>query len=131
QCNISFNRHRGTVRGLHFQRPPHAEVKLVRCTAGRAYDVILDLRPHSPAFRRHFAVELEPRSRAMLYVPEGVAHGFQTLDDNTELFYQMSVPFHPDAATGVRWNDPAFAIAWPLPVSVISARDDSYPDFAA
>jgi dTDP-4-dehydrorhamnose 3,5-epimerase len=129
QCNISFNRHRGTVRGLHLQRPPHAEVKLVRCTAGRVYDVIVDVRPQSPTFRRHFAVELDPRSHTMLYVPEGVAHGFQTLEDDTELFYQMSVAFHPDAAAGVRWNDPAFAIAWPLPVSVISTRDQSYPDF--
>jgi dTDP-4-dehydrorhamnose 3,5-epimerase len=130
QCNISFNRHRGTVRGLHFQQPPHGEVKLVRCTAGRVYDVIVDLRPQSPTFRRHFGVELDARRRTSLYVPEGVAHGFQTLEDDTELFYQMSAPFHAGAAAGVRWNDPAFAIAWPLSVSVISARDQSYPDFA-
>ena len=130
QCNISFNRHRGTVRGLHFQRPPHGEVKLVRCTAGGAYDVIVDLRPQSPTFRRHFAVELDARRRTMLYVPEGVAHGFQTLEDDTELFYQMSAPYHADAAAGVRWNDPAFAIPWPLSVSAISARDRSYPNFA-
>lgn len=129
QCNISFNRQRGTVRGLHFQRPPHGEVKLVRCTVGRVYDIIVDLRPESPTFRRHFAVELDARRCTMLYVPEGVAHGFQTLEDDTELFYQMSAPFHPDAAAGVRWNDPAFAIPWPLSVSVISARDHSYPDF--
>ncbi len=130
QCNISFNRHRGTVRGLHFQRPPHGEVKLVRCTAGHVYDVIVDLRPRSPTFRRHFAVELDARRRTALYVPDGVAHGFQTLEDDSELFYQMSAPFHADAAAGVRWNDPAFGIAWPLSVSVISARDRSYPDFA-
>jgi dTDP-4-dehydrorhamnose 3,5-epimerase len=129
QCNISFNRSKGTVRGLHFQRPPHAEAKLVRCTAGSVYDVIVDLRPGSPAFCRHVGVELSARNRTLLYVPEGVAHGFQTLEDDAEVFYQMSNPFDPDAAAGVRWNDPAFAIAWPLAVSVISERDRSHPDF--
>ena len=130
QCNISFNRVKGTLRGLHFQRPPHAEAKLVRCTAGRVYDVIVDLRPDSPAFCRHLAIELSARNRTMLYVPQGVAHGFQTLEDESEVFYQMSAPYERDAAAGVRWDDAAFAIAWPLAVSVVSARDRSYPDFA-
>jgi len=129
QCNISFNRAKGTLRGLHFQRPPHAEAKLVRCTAGRVYDVIVDLRPDSPAFCRHLAIELSARNHTMLYVPKGVAHGFQTLEDESEVFYQMSAPYERDAAAGVRWDDAAFAIAWPLGVSVGSARDRSYPDF--
>ena len=129
QCNVSFNRTKGTVRGLHFQRSPHAEAKLVRCTAGTVYDVIVDLRPDSPAFCRHVGIELNARQHTLLYVPEGVAHGFQTLEDDAEVFYQISAPFHRDAAAGARWNDPAFAIAWPLAVSVISERDRSYPDF--
>jgi dTDP-4-dehydrorhamnose 3,5-epimerase len=129
QCNISFNRRRGTLRGLHFQRPPHAEAKLVRCTAGAVYDVIVDLRPASPTFCRHFAVELNVRNRKLLYVPEGFAHGFQTLEEDTEAFYQMSAPFEPEARAGVRWNDPAFAIAWPLEVTSISETDRSFPDF--
>jgi dTDP-4-dehydrorhamnose 3,5-epimerase len=129
QCNISFNRRRGTVRGLHWQRPPRGEAKLVRCTAGALYDVIVDLRPASPTFRRHVAVELSACSRTMLYVPEGFAHGFQTLEDDTEVFYQMSEAFAPDAMAGARWNDPAFDVEWPLPVSVISERDRTYPDF--
>jgi len=131
QCNISFNAAAGTLRGLHFQHPPHAEAKLVRCTAGRVYDVIVDLRPQSPTFRHHVAVELSARTRTMLYVPEGCAHGFQTLADDSEVFYQMSAPFHAAAAAGVRWDDPAFGIAWPLPVSVISERDRRYADFDA
>ena len=130
QCNISFNRAKGTLRGLHFQRPPDGEAKLVRCTAGRVYDVIVDLRADSPAFCRYLGIELSARNRTMLYVPQGVAHGFQTLEDESEVFYQMSAPYEGDAAAGVRWNDAAFAIAWPLAVSVISARDRSYPDFA-
>lgn len=129
QCNISFNRRTGTLRGLHFQRPPHTEAKLVCCTAGALYDVVVDLRPDSPTFCRHFAVELSARNRTMLYVADGVAHGFQTLQDDTQVFYQMSAPFCPDAAAGVRWNDPGFAIVWPLEVSVISERDRTYPDF--
>lgn len=131
QCNVSFNRHRGTLRGLHFQRPPHAEVKLVRCTAGRIYDVIVDLRGDSPTFARHFAVELSASNHKAVYVPEGFAHGFQSLEDDTEVFYQMSQPFAAEAAGGVRWNDPAFAIRWPLDPTVISERDRSYPDFEA
>jgi dTDP-4-dehydrorhamnose 3,5-epimerase len=130
QCNISFNRRRGTLRGLHFQRSPHAEAKLVRCTHGAVYDVVIDLRPDSPRFLTHFGVELSASNRKMIYVPEGFAHGFQTLEDDTEVFYQMSVPFFPEAAGGVRWNDPAFAIEWPLEVSAISEGDRSHPDFS-
>ena len=129
QCNISFNRRRGTVRGLHFQRLPHAEAKLVRCTAGAIYDVAVDLRPASPTFCRHVGVELTARNRRMLYVPPGFAHGFQTLADESEVFYQMSEPFAAAAADGVRWDDPAFAIVWPLDVQVISERDRSFADF--
>jgi dTDP-4-dehydrorhamnose 3,5-epimerase len=129
QCNTSFNRAKGTVRGLHFQRPPHAEAKLVRCTRGAAYDVIVDLRADSPTYLRHFGVELSARNRKMVYVPEGFAHGFQTLEDDTDIFYQMSAPYVAQAAGGVRWDDPLFAIEWPLAVSVISERDRSYPDF--
>ena len=114
QCSISFNKKRGTLRGLHYQAPPHAETKLVRCTSGAIYDVIVDLRPESPSCRRHFATVLSAENRAMLYVPEGFAHGFQTLEDGTEVFYQMSKFHAPECARGVRWNDPAFAIEWPI-----------------
>jgi len=129
QCNVSFNPRRGTVRGMHFQRPPHAEAKLVRCTAGALWDVALDLRPDSPTFCRHFAVELSAENRRMLYLPEGLGHGYQTLAEDTEVFYQVSVPYAPDHGGGVRWNDPAFDIAWPLPVTMIAERDRTYPDF--
>ncbi len=129
QCDVSFNRRRGTVRGLHLQRPPHAETKVVRCTAGGIYDVIVDLRIGSPTFRRYFAIELTAGNRAALYVPEGFAHGFQSLADDTEVFYQMSRPYVAEAAAGFRWNDPAFGIEWPLELSVISDRDRSFPDF--
>lgn len=131
QCSISFNQKRGTVRGLHFQRPPRAEVKLVRCTAGALYDVIVDVRPDSATFRQHFGVELNAANRKLLYVPEGCAHGFQTLDDDTEVSYQMSETFDPNASGGIRWNDPALGIAWPLAVSSISERDRAWPDFRA
>lgn len=126
QCNVSFNERRGTLRGMHYQAEPWAEAKLVRCTMGAIYDVILDLRPDSPAYRRWEAVELSAGNRLMLYIPEGVAHGFQTLEDNTEVFYQMSVPYHPECARGVRFDDPAFAIRWPLPDPVVSAGDRAY-----
>lgn len=129
QCNISYNAERGTLRGMHYQAPPHEEAKLVRCTRGRIYDVIVDLRRDSPAFTRHVGIELNDRNRTMLYVPEGVAHGFLTLEDDTEVFYQMSTFYAPEAARGVRWNDPAFAIDWPAPVRQVKARDANYPDF--
>ena len=129
QCNISYNRRRGTLRGLHLQVPPYAEPKLVRCTAGAIYDVVLDLRPDSEAFLRWVAVELTAENRRMLFVPEGCAHGFQTLVDDTEVFYQMGQFYAPDYARGVRWNDPAFGIRWPVEEPILSERDRNYPDF--
>jgi dTDP-4-dehydrorhamnose 3,5-epimerase len=129
QCNISFNKQRGTMRGMHYQVAPSAEAKLVRCTMGAIYDVIIDLRPDAPTFRQWAAVELSAQNRRMLYVPEGFAHGFLTLEDNTEIFYQMSEFYAPAHARGVRWNDPAFGIQWPSDVRVIADRDRNYPDF--
>ncbi len=129
QCNISVNHERGTVRGMHWQAAPYEEVRLVRCTAGAIHDVILDLRPDSPSFKRHLAVELDARNRLSLYIPAGLAHGFQTLADGAEVFYQMSEFYYPDHARGVRWNDPAFAITWPLEITEISERDLAFPDF--
>jgi dTDP-4-dehydrorhamnose 3,5-epimerase len=129
QCSISFNVKKGTLRGLHYQAAPYEEVKLVRCTAGAIFDVIVDLRRDSPAFTKHTAVVLSAENRIMLYIPEGCAHGFQTLEDNTEVFYQMSEFYAPDHGRGVRWNDPAFGIAWPDDERTILERDQSYPDF--
>jgi len=129
QCNISFNRRKGTLRGMHYQRHPYEEAKLVRCTMGAIYDVIIDLRPDSSTFRGWISVELSAENRKMLYIPEGFAHGFITLTDNSEVFYQMSQFYHPEYADGVRWDDPAFNIDWPLKVTVISEKDKSYPDF--
>lgn len=131
QCSISFNHQRGTLRGMHYQVAPHAECKLVRCTRGAVYDMIVDLRRASSSYGRWFAVELSAENRLMLYVPEGVAHGFQTLSDESEVFYQISEFYHPECARGVRWDDPAFAIRWPLAPSVISGRDRRYSDFVA
>jgi dTDP-4-dehydrorhamnose 3,5-epimerase len=128
QCNISFNKKKGTLRGMHYQFP-HAEAKLVRCTMGAIYDVILDLRPDSPTFKQWLAVELTAHNRRMLYIPEGFAHGFQSLEDNAETFYQMSEFYDPEHARGVRWNDPAFGIQWPSEAQLISDRDKNYPDF--
>lgn len=128
QCNVSCSRQRGTLRGMHFQLPPAAETKLVRCTRGAIFDVALDVRPGSPTFGRWVGAELNAENGAMLYVPKGFAHGFQTLTDDAEVFYQMSAFYTPELGRGVRWNDPAFAIAWPLPVSVIAPRDRDYPD---
>jgi len=130
QCNISFNPHRGTLRGLHFQVKPHEEAKLVRCTRGSIFDVIVDLRPDSPTFKGHFGVELTAENRRLLYVPEGFAHGLLTLEDATEIFYQISEFYAPESQRGVRWDDPALAIAWPAPPRLVSERDRSYPDFA-
>lgn len=129
QCNISFNKKRGTLRGMHFQAKPHQEAKLVRCTRGGIYDVAVDLRPESPTRYRWVAAELTADNYHMLYVPEGFAHGYQTLVDNTEIFYQMSEYYHPESARGLRWDDPRPGIEWPLPLSVISERDRSYADF--
>lgn len=129
QCSISFNEKAGTLRGMHYQQTPYAEVKLVRCTMGAIYDVILDLRPESPTFRQWTAIELSAENHLMLYIPEGFAHGFQTLRDNNEVFYQMSDFYHPEAARGIRWNDPAFNIQWPMKVVIISSKDSQYSDF--
>lgn len=129
QCNISFNKRRGTLRGMHYQKAPYAEAKLVRCTQGAIYDVIIDLRSSSQTYTRWYGVELTAKNRRALYVPEGFAHGFLTLEDNTEILYQMSEFFHSDGAAGVRHNDPAFAIEWPANITVISERDANYSDF--
>ncbi len=130
QCSVSFNRRRGTLRGMHYQAPPHEEVKIVRCVRGAIHDVIVDLRPASPSFKRWFAVELSAANGRALYVPEGVAHGFQTLADESEVAYQMSERHHPESARGVRWDDPAFGIEWPAEASrIIHPRDRAYPDF--
>lgn len=129
QCNISFNRHRGTLRGLHYQAPPHDEDKLVRCTMGAVWDVAVDLRPGSPTFRSWVGQTLSAASRTMLYIPKGLAHGFITLTDDAEVFYQMSEAYHPESAGGFPWNDPAFAIDWPEAPRVISDRDRSRPPF--
>jgi dTDP-4-dehydrorhamnose 3,5-epimerase len=130
QCNISFNRHRGTLRGLHYQAPPHDEDKLVRCTMGAVWDVAVDLRPGSPTFRSWVGQTLSAASRTMLYIPKGLAHGFITLTDDAEVFYQMSEAYHPESAGGFPWNDPAFAIDWPEAPRVISDQDRSRPPFA-
>lgn len=127
QCNISFNTKRGTIRGMHYQLPPKSEAKLVRCTRGRIHDVIIDLRPGSPTYCRWEAVAMSGSDHRALYIPEGFAHGFQTLEDDTEVFYQMFEFYFPDHAAGVRWDDPAFGISWPLPDPIISEKDRSYP----
>ena len=129
QCNISASTHKGTLRGMHFQSPPYAEAKLVRCTRGSVYDVVLDLRPRSPTFKKWAAVTLTDKKHNMIYIPEGCAHGFMTLEDDIEIFYQMSEFYDPPAGRGVRWDDPAFEIDWPGEVKVISERDRTYPDF--
>ena len=113
QCSVSFNSRKGTLRGMHYQAPPHAETKVVRCTRGAIYDVVVDLRPDSPTFKDWIAVVLTAEKRNMVYVPEGCGHGFLTLEDETEVFYQMSEFYNPESARGVRWDDPAFQIAWP------------------
>ena len=130
QANISFNHHQGTLRGMHYQIEPFGETKLVRCTRGALYDVIIDLRPESPTYKKWFGIELTENNYRMLYVPEGFAHGFQTLEDNTEATYQVSEFYAPGYEQGVRYNDPAFAIQWPLEVQVISDKDRSWPDYS-
>ena len=129
QCNVSFNKKKGTLRGMHYQTHPYAEVKLIRCTRGSIYDVIVDLRPDSPTFKRYISVILSADNHKSLYVPKGFAHGFQTLEDQTEVFYQMSEFYTPTAAGGFRWNDPMFQITWPHDTRTISSKDLSYPDF--
>lgn len=127
QCSASFNHRRGTLRGMHFQHPPHAESKIVRCTRGALWDVCLDLRPDSPTYRQWHAEILTADNGVALVVPEGCAHGFQTLADATEVFYMISAAYAPHAAGGVRYDDPAFGIAWPEPVTVVHPRDAGYP----
>jgi dTDP-4-dehydrorhamnose 3,5-epimerase len=129
QCNTSASKRRGTLRGMHFQAPPRPDPKLVRCTRGRVFDVALDLRPQSAAFRRWFGVELSHAGRNALFIPAGCAHGFLTLEDDCELLYMMAESYVPELARGVRWNDPAFAIAWPFEPAAMSERDASWPDF--
>jgi dTDP-4-dehydrorhamnose 3,5-epimerase len=131
QCNTSFNARRGTIRGMHYQADPDGEAKLVRCTRGSVYDVAVDLRPESDTFRRWFGTELSAENGRMLFIPVGMAHGFQSLEDGAELHYQMSHRYVPEAARGVRFDDPAFGIDWPLADPIVSERDRGFPDFAA
>ena len=129
QCNISFNKQKGTLRGMHLQIEPYAEAKLVRCTQGAIYDVIVDLRPNSETYLQWIGIELNPDNRKALYVPEGFAHGFQTLADDTEVFYQMSQFYAPECARGYRWNDPSFKIAWKDDITTISEKDRNWADY--
>jgi len=129
QCSTSFNKKKGTLRGMHYQVEPYAEVKVVRCTAGAVYDVAVDLRRDSPTFKQWVAVELTADNRRMFYIPAGFAHGFQTLVDNAEVYYQISEVYSPEAAKGIRWNDPALGILWPeVGNRILSERDMSYED---
>lgn len=130
QCNVSYNKKRGTLRGMHYQVAPHEETKMVRCTMGSIYDVIIDLRPDSPTLKKWIGVELSAENRQMLFVPKGFAHGYQTLENHTEVFYQVSEFYCPEAERGVRWNDPIFGIEWPIVDSPeISEKDKSWPDY--
>ncbi len=126
QCNVSFTAQRGTLRGLHYQVEPHAEAKVVRCVAGAIFDVVVDLRPTSPTYLRWFGTTLDTSNRDALYIPVGCAHGFITLTSDAEVLYQMSAPYVPEAARGIRWDDPKIAIAWPMQPTLISARDAAY-----
>ena len=127
QCSVSYNARKGTLRGLHYQGAPHEEHKLVRCTAGAVFDVIVDIRTASPTYRRWFGAELTMDNRRSLFIPPGFAHGFMSLTDDAEVYYMISVAHAPQFSRGLRWNDPAFAIKWPLPPAVISERDAGYP----
>ena len=130
QANISNNKRKGTLRGMHYQASPYEETKLVRCTRGAIYDVIIDVRPDSSTYRRWIGVELTASNYKMLYVPEGFAHGFQTLEADTEVIYQVSQFYTPSAERGIRWNDPVFQVKWLKPVETISEKDANWPDFA-
>jgi dTDP-4-dehydrorhamnose 3,5-epimerase len=131
QCSISYNVRAGTLRGLHYQADPFPEVKVVRCTRGAIFDVIVDLRRDSPTFAQHFTIVLSAANRKLLYIPGHFAHGFQTLEDDTEVMYQMSEFYRPESARGVRWNDPAFGIEWPhVSDRIMNDRDATYPDFS-
>ena len=130
QCNLSYNKRRGTLRGLHYQASPFEEAKLVCCTRGSIHDVIIDLRPSSPSSKRHLEVTLTAENHRLLYIPKGFAHGFQTLEDDTEVLYQMSEFYRPEYARGIRWDDPAWGIRWPIAQLIMSARDQAFPVFA-
>lgn len=130
QCNISFNKKKGTLRGMHYQVSPYGEAKVIRCTAGEIFDVIIDLRPDSETFTKWLSFVLTEENRNMIYVPEGFAHGFVTLTDNTEVSYQMSEFYSPEHARGIRWDDQAIGIKWPIETSIISVRDRNYPLFS-
>jgi len=129
QCNISYNKNKGTMRGMHYQAPPYEEAKIVSCTRGAIFDVILDLRRNSKTFRQWAAIELTDKNFKMVYIPKGCAHGFQTLKDNTMVYYQMTEVFHPEFACGVKWDDPAFGIQWPSGKKIISEKDTLFPGF--
>ncbi len=129
QSNISFNKIKGTLRGMHYQAEPYGEVKVVSCFQGKIYDVIIDLRPDSNTYCKWISVTLSSDNGKLLYIPKGFAHGFQTLEDNTMVHYQMGEFYKPEYARGVRWNDPRFAIKWPLNVEIVSEKDGSYQDF--
>lgn len=129
QCSVSYNAKKGTLRGMHYQTEPFEECKLIRCTRGSIYDVIVDIRQASATYGQYIDVVLSSENRRMLFVPEGFAHGFLTLEDNTEIFYQMSEFFAPNHSKGFRWNDPAFGIKWPDEIRIISERDRNMPDF--
>jgi len=129
QGNISYSKNKGTLRGMHYQVAPHAEVKLVRCTREAIYDVLLDIRPESPTFKQWLSIEMTAENHRLVYIPEGVAHGFQALAEDTEVVYQMSQFHHPESARGVRWDDPAFRIEWPIRQVILSNQDASFPFF--
>ena len=129
QCNISYNKKKGTLRGMHYQAPAFEEAKIVSCTKGSIYDVVVDLRKDSPTYRQWYAEALSEDSCRMLYVPKGCAHGFQTLEDNCVVYYQMGEYYHQECARGLRWNDPTIGIIWPVPVCIISEKDQRYADF--
>jgi dTDP-4-dehydrorhamnose 3,5-epimerase len=131
QHSISLSSRRGTVRGMHFQQEPHSEVKLVRCLKGAIWDVVIDIRKNSPTYCRWQAFELSGSNNRQLYIPKGFAHGFQVLNDDTVISYLISEPYVPGAASGIRYNDPAFNIAWPLEVTAISKKDQGWPDFTS
>ena len=129
QSNVGFSYRKGPMRGLHFQKAPHAEVKIVRCTRGAIFDVIVDLRPESPSYKRWFGVQLDEENRKMIYVPEGFAQGYITLAENTEIYYHTSEFYNPSSAIGIRYNDPEFGIVWPTEITVISEQDREWPDY--
>ncbi|MDI9358770.1 MAG: dTDP-4-dehydrorhamnose 3,5-epimerase [Phycisphaerales bacterium] len=127
QCNNSFTKKKGSIRGMHYQNPPFAEIKMIRCLSGKIYDVVVDIRKHSPTFLQYIGVELSATSRQCLYIPEGFAHGFQTLEDDTETFYFVSQYYEPQSEAGLRYNDPTIGISWHLPVIDISDKDTAWP----